>query len=395
MRIAIYSDNFYPELSGITDTIMTIGTSLAKRGHEIAYYVPRYSEDNYHVVNQPQTLDMGPNISVFRMPSIPFHTGNRQGRFVLPVGSSFLALKKFNPDIIHFHIFGGAGIEGMLAAKIFKKPLVGTNHTPILEFMRYSPIKADWFRNVALHYDGWIYNRANFVSSPAQAIFDEMKYFNHTIPHQPVSNPIDTERFIPPKSKMAAKKKAGLPNFTLLFVSKVSYEKRIDLVIRALAIAKLKIPNITLAVVGQGEYGGELEKLARKVGVAENVKFLGFIPHEHLAEIYQASDLFAMMSRAETQSIAAMQALSTKVPVLAANAWGLKEYIIPGVGFLIEPEDVQTLAKKIVLLHDDAALRKKMGNAARKYVERLSIDTVTTLWEKLYQNTIDRYNERK
>src|SRR5271154_6683685 len=105
MRIAIYSDNFYPELSGITDTIMTIGASLAKHGHKIAYFVPSYTDENYKVVNRPREFSMGPNITIHRMPSVAFHTGNRQGRLVLPVGSTFNALRKFKPDVIHFHIF--------------------------------------------------------------------------------------------------------------------------------------------------------------------------------------------------------------------------------------------------------------------------------------------------
>ena len=53
MRIAMFTDNFYPELSGISDSIMTTGYELARRGHEVAYYAPRYSTQDYEAMRLP------------------------------------------------------------------------------------------------------------------------------------------------------------------------------------------------------------------------------------------------------------------------------------------------------------------------------------------------------
>jgi len=126
MRIAIYSDNFYPELSGITDSIMTTGKELARRGHSVHYYVPHYSEKNYQMLSRGRDLDMGPRIEVYRLPSLPFKTGTGQGRAVLPLCTSLPSLKRFNPDVIHLNVFGGSGLEAIMAAKLLGKPLVGT-----------------------------------------------------------------------------------------------------------------------------------------------------------------------------------------------------------------------------------------------------------------------------
>jgi glycosyltransferase involved in cell wall biosynthesis len=395
MRIAIFSDNFYPELSGITETITTIGASFAKRGHEVAYFVPSYSDENYRIVNRDRAFAMGPNVSIFRMPAMNVKNGNRQGRLVFPIGTSFASLKKFDPDIIHFHLFGGTSIEAIMMAKLLKKPLVGTNHTPILRYIHYSPIRTEWFKRFALHYDSWLYNHCDFVSSPAQVIFDDMPYFDRTIPHYPVSNPIDTERFHPVASKLAIKKKMGLPHFTLLFVNKISVEKRADLAIQAVAKLASKIPDLTLVFAGEGPYQRKMEDLARSLGISQRVKFLGFVqPDKELPELYQASDAFVIMSEVETQSIAAMQALSSGIPVLAANAYGLKEYITSSEGFLIEPGNDQALAEDILLLHDHPGLRKKMGQDGRQSVAKFSIEHITDLWEEIYRTTIWQYNKK-
>ncbi len=394
MRIAIYSDNFYPELSGITDSIMTIAAALRDRGHRIAFYVPHYSRGNYRFMNRPRDVDLGENISVFRLPALPYKTGTGQGRAVLPVGSSFFSVRRFDPDIIHFHIFAGAGLEAIMMAKILGKPLVGTNHTPILEFIHYSPVQTEWFKRLAMRYDSWVYNHCDFVASPAQAIFDHMRYFKDAIPHRVVSNPIRTARFVPPRSKDDAKKMAGLPHFTVLSVNKLSVEKNLHLVMRAVARVKPKIPDITFAMAGQGSYEKELRDLARGLGLEKNVRFLGFVPLERLPLLYQASDAAVVMSNAETQSISLMQALACGVPALASDAWGLHEYIVDGVGFRIPPGNVEALAEKILYLYAHPRERARMGKAGRAYVEQFSIDRITRIWEEIYETAIMRYTEK-
>jgi len=65
MKIAIFSDNFYPELSGITDSIITSAKELARRGHEIMFVVPEYSDKDYKKVDATaRELDLGGSIDV-------------------------------------------------------------------------------------------------------------------------------------------------------------------------------------------------------------------------------------------------------------------------------------------------------------------------------------------
>lgn len=394
MRIAVFSDNFYPELSGITDSIMTMGEELVARGHSVNYYVPRYSKKNYLMLHRERHPSLSRGITVHRLPSLPFPTGTGQGRLVLPIGTSFPSLRKLNPDIIHFHLFGGTGLEAVWASRVFHKPLVGTNHTPILEFIHYSPLRSRWLANLVYGYDSWLYNRCDFVASPSQTIFDGMKNFNKNIPHQVVSNPIHTDLFSARFSKMEMKKRFAFTGFTILYVGKLSVEKNIVAAIKAVALLKDKIKNLNLILVGRGVYENNLRKLAASLDIAKLVKFFGFVPSAaELAELYNASDVFVMMSTAETQSISSMQALACKVPVVAANAWGLKEYIKPDFGFLVDAGDYEAAAEKIFYLYKNPQIREKMGEAGRKYVEKFSLASVATTWENIYGSVIKRYNK--
>ncbi|MDP2598721.1 MAG: glycosyltransferase [Candidatus Liptonbacteria bacterium] len=395
MRIAIYSDNFYPELSGITDSIITTGKELARRGHFINYYVPCYSKENYLSLHRERKLDLGPRIEVHRLPAFPIPTGTGQGRFAPPIMWSFPSLKKFNPDVIHLHLLGGTGFEALIASRILRKPLVGTNHTVFAEFLHYFPVRAKLLDKLILGYDSWLYNRCDFVASPTHTIFDAMASFDLRILHEIISNPIDSNLFNPHFSKAEMKKKFTLSEFTILYVGRLAAEKSISVILRAIALLKNRIPNLNLALVGRGAYEAELRDLAKSLGIVNMVKFMGFIPQNiEMVEIYNACDIFTIMSTSETQNIGSMQALACKLPVIAADAWGLKDYINPDVGFRIAPGDSNALAEKIFDLYKRPEKRAAIGAEGRKYVKQFSIENVGGKWEEIYGGVIKRYNQK-
>lgn len=391
MRIAMFSDNFYPELSGISDSIMTTGRELARRGHEVAYYAPRYSRRDFQVMGLPDVRTIGPGTSIHRLPAVRYKAGTGTAQAALPLFTTLPSLARFRPDIVHTHHIFGAGLEGVLESKLLRVPLVETDHTPLIEFFQYSPWQAGWWTRFGLWYDSWMYNQADFVSSPTRLIFESLKYARPEILHRAVSNPVDTEKFRPAQGGGAAGKDRP---FTVLYAGRLAKEKKIDVVLRAAAVAREAVPGIRVTVVGRGTQEAELRALAAELGMEHAVSFLGFVPDDDLPAYYAESDVFAIMSTAETQSIVAMQAFACGIPVIAADAWGFKEYIAPEAGFLIKPGDVDGVAEKIVSLYKDPAAREKMGAAGRRHVERFSIANIAAEWERIYRDVAARYNER-
>ena len=153
--------------------------------------------------------------------------------------------------------------------------------------------------------------------------------------------------------------------------------------------------DVRVLVVGRGPDEELLRSLAKTLGMERNVVFTGFVPDEKLPAYYAESDVFAIMSTAETQSIVAMQALACEIPVIAANAWGFKEYITPEVGFLIEPGDDAGVAEKIIYLHAHPRVRATMGKKGREQVEHYSITSVADTWEGIYKGVVAEYNKKK
>lgn len=398
MRIAVFSDNFYPELSGISDSIATIAQELGRRGHQVKFFVPKYAPRNFRIANFPiEEIDLGENVFIHRLRAFPFPGPNKQSRAVTPAGLNTWRVKKFNPDVIHTHLFFGAGWRALTAAKALHIPLVGTSHTPISEFVRYSPIKAAWFKRWSERYVSWYYNRCKFVSAPSGAIIEEMKNFGFNRPSKVISNPIDLSSFTPvsEKTRNKLKKHFGLSARTILYTGRLAPEKNIDVVMRAFALAKKTFPDLNFAITGHGSARESLEALAFELGLGKDVKFLGTLHKKEFVRVYQASDIFAIASTAETQCIAMMQALAVGIPVIGVNWLGLGEYLKKAKGTLVKVGDYQTMAKKIEELFKDNRKYQTQVSDGLASVKNYSIEKIADEWEKVYEKVITGENNDK
>jgi glycosyltransferase involved in cell wall biosynthesis len=398
MRIAIFSDNFYPELSGISDSVRTLATTLAKRGHHINFYVPYYAKQNYAAINAPpKELDLGPNIRVRRLLSIPFAMGTEQGRAAIPLGLSVHDVSAFAPDVIHTQMFFGVGLEATLSSWALKKPLVGTQHTAVREFLRYSPIKTGWFNKGFLNYVNWYYEHCDLVTAPSRCVFDEMRELGFKGTHtQVMSNPVDIKVFRPLLADGATlKKKFGFSDTTMIHAGRLAIERHPEVLIKALPIIKKSVPDAILAFAGNGTMENELRALARTLGMEDSVRFLGFVDHSTLCEAYNAAEIFGITSTDDTQSLVMMQAMAAGLPVIGVNARGLPEYINDQNGFVVEPGNEAAVAEKAIYLLKNPAIAKELGAGARAYAETFSEEAIATKWEEIYEKTIKDYNERK
>lgn len=397
MKIAVFSDNFYPELSGISDSLVEQASELSLLGHTIDFFVPRYGKKDFAVSHLPyKEIEIGKGVSVHRLFALPFPAPTKQGRMILPTFLRWISLWKKNPDIIHTHLFFGAGFEGLLASFFLHKPLIGTSHTPLTEFLKYSPVQAKFLNNLALRFVSWYYNHCDFVTAPSQGILDEMKINGFHKSSCVISNPIDLDNFFPASSEeqITLKKEFGLSSFVILYTGRLAQEKKIDDIIRAIAILKEKIPEICLAITGHGDAENSLQALAQELSIAEKVKFFGTVSAENHARIYRAADIFAIMSTAETQSLSMMKAMATGIPPIGANARGLAEYIHDNEnGYLVEPHDYKTLAEKIFFLYEHPEERKRLGEGGISTVKQFSRTKIAHEWESLYAEVINTFKK--
>ncbi|MBE0697894.1 MAG: glycosyltransferase, partial [Anaerolineaceae bacterium] len=237
----------------------------------------------------------------------------------------------------------------------------------------------------------WTYNRLKLVTTPtetAAAILSQQKINFQVIA---ISCGVDTVRFTPglPEDTGAARAEFGLNSegIIFLYVGRHDREKRIDLLIRGLALLRKQgRTDMRLVLAGQGAAKNELQALVRSLALDDQVTFLGYVDNQKLPALFRSADIFTMPSPEELQSIATLEAMASGKPILAANARALPELVAPGVnGALFEPGSVESAAKGMVDLADLRAEWPRMGRASRTRASVHSLENTISRYEAVYQ----------
>ena len=171
----------------------------------------------------------------------------------------------------------------------------------------------------------------------------------------------------------------------LLTVSRLVPRKGHDSVIAALPALLQSVPHLQYWIVGDGPERGSLERLARRLNVAHAVRFLGNVSHHgaskgapHLPELYRRASIFVMPTQVDVESgrgegfpLVYLEAAASGLPVVVADAGGAAEAVRHDeTGLLVPPNDPQALMQALARLINDADLRRRMGRAGRRWVER-------------------------
>ena len=394
MNIAFFTDNFYPELSGVTDVIAFTAKELGKLGHHIHIFAPKHPPKNYKIGNVPyKEIDLGPNVIIRRLPSLPIPMPTMQGRLLIP--NPFRVFEKEKFDIIHTHSFWGPGIEAKWLAKKQNIPLVGTNHTIIESF---SPIDNHFVKSALKNYVINYFNKCDLATAPSNFLLQKMIAGGLTTASTSISNPIEDSFFTQSRTKAELKKQLGLKTFTTIYIGRISKEKNVRTLVKTfIEFAKDK-PDTNLVIIGQGTERKELEKLATDSQVSGQISFLGPYSGQDrkiLIDYLQASDIFTIPSTSENQSMCVLQAMACGLPTVAANAEGLPELVGNERGLLFAPDDIADLNEKLDGLYTDADLREKFSKNARLFAETLRANNVAKEWEKLYNSVITKYKNSR
>lgn len=171
--------------------------------------------------------------------------------------------------------------------------------------------------------------------------------------------------------------------------------KNFGLLLRALAVATRRDP----AVAGQIEVhiaGGPaaeepeervlLERLATDLGIADRVRLLGAVPRESIPALYAASDICVVPSHYESFGLVAVEAMAAGLPVLATRVGGLQSTVRDGEsGYLIPPDDVETMAERLLQLAASPERRAAMGACGAMLAQQYAWPRIAARVRDLYE----------
>jgi glycosyltransferase involved in cell wall biosynthesis len=156
--------------------------------------------------------------------------------------------------------------------------------------------------------------------------------------------------------------------------------------LRAVALLHEAGCRADLAIAGHGSDEPALRALAGELGIIGRVRFLGTLAQDALAGLLRVSDIFAMPSTSETQSMVLVQAMASGIPVVAANARALPEFVTDANGALVDQHDAGALAGVLRDLIAAPDLRRALGAEGRRCAEMHDTETVADEWERLYRS---------
>jgi glycosyltransferase involved in cell wall biosynthesis len=168
-------------------------------------------------------------------------------------------------------------------------------------------------------------------------------------------------------------------------------EKDLETWLRAAALVARQYPQAQFVLVGEGKDGitlDQLRLLSDELGIANRVHFPGY--REHLLPVYAAFDIFVLSSRREGLPNSILEAMAMGVPVVTTDVAGAKELVLhEQTGYVLPQGDVNGLARAIITLVANEALRQRMSQAGRERVEcEFSFPTRLQRVEALYERVL-------
>jgi phosphatidylinositol alpha 1,6-mannosyltransferase len=369
MRIAIFSEVYWPMVSGVGVTLHRLADALTERGHVVRVYSPAYQ------------LPQGARdrVEVHRSPSIPLFL-YPDVHWAFPRYRSVLEdVARFGPDVIHVATEFAMGVTGTKIARQLGIPVVASAHT---DYERYaSRYNLDWFMRAGWSYLRWFYRQTSAVLCPSSF------YQNH-LRSRGISNTgiwsrgVDSDRFHPMHRREEYRQSLGLgPADTLVtYVGRIAREK--DLHLLAQAWQRLAPGSRTrLVMVGRGPLENELRRMN-----VPGIILAGMKHGVELSSAYASSDLFVFPSTTETFGNVLLEGMASGLPCLAAAAGGVMEFARhQSNAWLVEPHSSEAIAAGLETLLLNRDLRHHLGSGARQTA--LERD-----WEPVYDSLLLEYS---
>jgi glycosyltransferase involved in cell wall biosynthesis len=374
MRIALFSEVYWPMVSGVGVTLLRLTDALEARGHAVRVYSATYALPP-GVPDRPE---------VHRSPSVPFFLyPDVQWAFprVREVADD---LARFAPDVVHVATEFSLGIAGLKAARQLGFPIIASAHTDYDQYAdRYG---VPWALRAGWHYLRWFYGQAHRVLCPSR-IYEEHLH-THGVLHTGVwSRGVDPDVFAPRYRSPGYRAGFGVGADDLLvtYIGRIAREKNLGLLLEAWDLLAPERGSAQLALVGRGPLEDEIRR--REI---PGVHVTGLLQDQALSAAYASADIFAFPSATETFGNSLLEAMASGLPSLVAASGGVLEFAEHGKNaWLVEPDSAPAIADALRRLLADAALRRRLADGALATARQRDWDTVYSRLLRDYADAIE------
>ena len=312
MRIGLFTDTYFPQVSGVATSIRTLKTEVEKLGHTVFIFTTTDKDVNRYEDWQ-----------IIRIPSVPFFAFKDRRIAYRGFSTALEIARQYQLDIIHTQTEFSLGLLGVWIAKELRIPVVHTYHTQYEDYVRYIA-KGMVIRPSMVKYivRGFM-SDLDGVICPSEIVYDLLMKYKVKVEKRVIPTGIELAKFERPEITAEniadLREKLGISNqeTMLLSLSRVSYEKNIQAVLAALPAVLEENPDVKLVVAGDGPYLSDLKAQAKRLNITDAVIFTGMIAPSETALYYKAADFFISASTSETQGLTYLESLASGTPIIA------------------------------------------------------------------------------
>lgn len=408
MKIAVLASS-YPRFrgDGVAPFVKSISEALSDRGHHVEVVAPYDIKVNpdpdseikvhrftyvwpkkYHIMGHARSLQA----DIKLRPLVPF---------LLPLFIFFSILKllqvakKLNAEIIHAHWVLPNGLSAAIVAKILKKPLIISLHGSDI----FMSDKNALFRAVAR----WVFSQSSHVTACSQELLDRAKKINPDINITLLAWGADPEKFKPLDNRKITRSKYGWAEEDIIIAAlgRLVYKKGFHHLIDYAPGFLTNQENARVVIGGSGPIYDELNQKILGHALEDRINLVGHIPWYEVPEFLGAADIFVLPSIRDKAGnldglpTVLLEAMSCGIPCIASNIGGVNLVIEDKKnGFLVEPENPQTLLEHIHELIINKEERQRIGKLARESViDHHNWDNVARVFEKIFFNAQNQNNK--
>lgn len=368
MRIAFFSDTFYPQVNGVSNTLFYLSRYLTENQIEHVFFAPDYEQE------APAYNDLP--VLRFKGVCLPIYPACRAA--YIPLNKAISLLRAFSPDVVHIVTEAGIGLAGLRAATLLGIPVVMSYHTNFDQYLSHYHLTQ--YSDALWAYMKWFHSFSALTLCPSRDTLRTLaqKGFQNLAVW---SRGIDLERFHPSHFSPELRKTLGATGKTVfLYVGRIAAEKGLDVFIRSIcAINETCGERIQFWFTGDGPYLKDISDLQ-----LPNVVTTGEKRGLELAQIYASADVFVLPSGTETFGNVLLEAMASGLPVICTDSGGITDYTVQnGNARICRYKDHVSLAQ---------AMRDLLEPALRDQIRQGAMQTAKSKsWNTIFDGLMQQY----
>ena len=410
MKIAMFTDAYFPRINGVTVSVHSYALELSKLGHKVAIVCLEYTEEQQrNSFFDEKKSDSSFPFKIIRIPSqwIIWSDEDRFARF-----DCWRYLKKqvdaFGPDLVHGNGEWSIGYLGAMYARHRHLPFVYTFHTMWEDYIaNCTSFITSLIPDKGLRFAGrtlvkFYLKRANLIIAPTKHIAQVVERYGIDRPMHILPTGIPDNKFgkysifrAQAMQRTLSRKFPAMRNRKiLLYVGRVAYEKNLAFLFDVLQKVQEIEPKACLLMVGGGPYLEELKEKAKELQIEKSVCFTGYVPSKDVIYLYRMSQVFVFPSKTDTQGLVTIESMMAGLPVVAIGELGTVDVMQGNHGGFMVGDDVNEFSQKVIALLKNPKLRKKKSDEGKEWSRQWKISSLTPELIKCYEKVLEEKNKK-